>query len=284
MTTLVTGASGGLGRILCRNLRDAGDDVVGVARRGSARDGVLECDVTGLQAVRDLISRVRPKLVYHLAGSFSNHYETDYAVNTEAARHLLEACAAVVPSARIVLVGSAAEYGLLRPDENPVKEDRVLRPVSIYGLTKSYQTLLGVCFAHARGADVVVARLFNLMAAGLSERLFIGRVERLIAEYAEGQIDRIEVGNLDSQRDYVEGSEAAAQLRAIAARGARGEIYHVASGTAVQIRQVLHRMLDAAGIPREAVVEATAAGGRAGYDVPVIRADMRRTRALMEAT
>lgn len=284
MTTLVTGATGGLGRLLCEALTHrAGGDLVGVARHVPPGKAMLACDVADGTAVSRLVAQVRPRLIYHLAGSFSQDYEADYALNTLAARHLIEAVAANGLDSRIVLMGSAAEYGLLLPQDNPVTEQQVLRPVSVYGLTKAYQTQMGVYFAHARGTDVLVARMFNLMATGLSERLFVGRVERLIDRYQRGEIERIEVGNLDARRDYVGGGEAVAQLEAIAARGARGEVYHVASGRAVAMRDILQEMLDAAAVPRAAVVEgAKEAGGRTGYDVPVICADMTRTRSLME--
>ncbi len=285
MTTLVTGACGGFGRILCRALRDRRvDDVVAVAHRAAGEDDVVECDVTDAEAVRNLICRVRPRLIYHLAGSFSNRYEIDYKVNAASARHLFEAAAEHAPGVRIVVMGSAAEYGIVEPEENPVDEGRVLKPVSIYGLTKALQTNLAGYFAHAHGLEVMVARMFNLIAPGLSERLFVGRVERLIASYRRGDVTKIEVGNLDSHRDYVGADEAVSQVRAIAARGLRGCVYHVASGNAVSMRELLHGMLGAAQVPLDAVSERTpAAGGRTGYDAPLIYADMRRTRALQEA-
>jgi len=256
---------------------------VAVARREQAGLGVLACDLTGRDAAAGLVARVRPRLVYHLAGSFSNEYDTDYPLNTLAARHLIEAVAASGLDTRIVLMGSAAEYGLLQAEDNPVTEQQLLRPVSVYGLTKAWQTQLGLYFAHAQGRDVVVARLFNLLASGLSERLFVGRIEAQIARYRRRESKRIEVGNLEARRDYVEGPQAVAQIEAIAARGERGEVYHVASGEAVTMRALLYRLLDEAGVPRAAVVEGTsAAAGRKGYDVPVICADLRRTRALME--
>lgn len=284
MSVLVTGASGGLGRLVCQALASrGGEGLVAVARREQVDRGILACDLTDRDAVGRLLARVRPRLIYHLAGSFSNDYDTDYPLNTLAARHLIEAAAASAPEARIILMGSAAEYGLLQPEDNPVTEQQLLRPVSVYGLTKAWQTQLGLYCAHAQGRDVVVARLFNLLARGLSERLFVGRVEAQIARLQRGEIERIEVGNLGASRDYVEGPQAVAQLEAIAARGARGEVYHVASGEAVTMRALLHRLLDEAGVPRSAVMEGTsAAAGRNGYDVPVIRADLRRTRALME--
>jgi GDP-4-dehydro-6-deoxy-D-mannose reductase len=230
-----------------------------------------------------LVRSIRPRVIYHLAASLTGTYDVDYTVNALSARYLMEACETHCPAARIILMGSAAEYGVVDPPDNPISETRALHPVSVYGLTKAFQTHLAGYFAHARGVDVVVARMFNLLAEGLSEKLFVGRVQRLIERYKRGEAGNIEVGNLDNRRDYVDSVEAVSQIRAIAARGVAGGVYHVASGKAVSMRDLLYRMLDAANIPREAVREATpGAGGRSGYDVPVIFADMRRTRALME--
>ena len=273
MTVVVTGARGGLGRILVPALQAAGDDVVGLARE--------DCDMADPGAIARMVQRHRPRLVYHLAGSFAHRYDVDIAVNANAAHHLLEAIRAQRLDTRVVLLGSAAEYGVVEPEENPVAETRVLRPVSIYGVTKAHQTQLGLWHGHAHRADVVVARMFNLLAPGLSERLFVGRVERLVAQWKAKQVDTLELGNLSAQRDYVDGHEAARQLRAVASRGERGGIYHVASGEPVALRTLLQRLLGEAGVPWSAVREnVSGAGGRIGYDVPVIYADVRRTRAL----
>ncbi len=274
MTTLVTGAQGGFGRILGAALcADEGEDVVLADRE--------TCDVTDARALHALLERLRPRRVFHLAGSFSGDYETDYRVNARSSLELLESIHALGLETRVMLFGSAAEYGTIRPEDNPIRESHPLHPVTAYGLTKSFQTQIAGYCAEARGSDVVVARVFNLFAPGLSERLFVGRVERLIERYRRGEASTIEVGNLDSRRDYVAADIAVAQIRAIASRGVSGDVYHVASGEAVSMREMLYRMLNAASVPREAVREGVAgAGGRTGYDAPVIYADLSRTRAL----
>jgi nucleoside-diphosphate-sugar epimerase len=284
VTALVTGATGALGRILCERLQSAGsEDIVRVGRRAPAADGCVKCDVSDEEAVRSLIRRVRPRLVYHLAGSLSEDYETDYAVNARGGRNVLHALQQERSGARTVVMGSAAEYGIIRAEENPVREDRALEPVSIYGVTKAFQTHIARHYAYAHGADVVVARLFNLFAHGMSDRLFVGRVEKLIERYRSGELQAIDVGNLDHSRDYVTAEEAVSQLHGIASRGDAGSVYHVASGVPTTMRDLLHRMLDQAGIPRSAVRQLSDGAERKPYDAPVIYADVRRTQALQRA-
>jgi GDP-4-dehydro-6-deoxy-D-mannose reductase len=126
--------------------------------------------------------------------------------------------------------------------------------------------------------------MFNLRAPGLSDRVFVGRVERLIARYRRGEIETIDVGNLDHQRDYVSAETASEQLRLIAERGCRGLIYHIGSGEPIRMRDLLHSLLAAEGVPASAVREGRQDTGRSGYDAPIIYADMRRTRALRNGT
>lgn len=283
MTILVTGASGGFGKILGAALRAGGaEDIVASGRGEADLPGYVRCDLTDRAALHRLVMHARPRLVYHLAGAFTNQYDRDFAINAGAARHLLESLREAGVHARTVLLGSAAEYGLVAAEENPVSEDRVLRPVSVYGVTKACQTHIACCAAFEHGDDVVVARMFNLLARGLSERLFVGRVERQIERYKRGEIGAIEVGNLASSRDYVSGNDAVSQVAAIAARGQAGSVYHVGSGVAIGMRDLLRRMLTDAGVPGAPVTEAGSTSMSAGYDASVVYADMRRTRALQE--
>jgi nucleoside-diphosphate-sugar epimerase len=280
MTTLVTGARGALGRVLSSWLRAHSTDPVLSSSRACEAQDCLPCDLTNRIAVRDLVRHVRPRVIFHLAGTFSNEFEVDLASNTLAARNFFDAIVEQSLGTRIVVMGTAAEYGVVLPQDNPIAEDRVLRPVSVYGVTKAMQTQIAGYYAHQHGVDVVIARMFNLFASGLSDRLFVGRVERLIDQYRRGEVDTIDVGNLDNQRDYVSVDDAITQISQIAARGRSGEIYHVASGRPTAVREVLNRMLGIAGVPVSAVRERTRDRAAVGYDSPLIYADMRRTLAL----
>ncbi len=283
MSVLVTGASGSFGRFVCARLEaDAQGPVWRVDRFPGAAGRHRTCDLTGEDDVRRLLADIRPSLILHLAGTFSNNFAQDLAANALGAKHILDATVREEIKARVVLIGSAAEYGLVSPEENPIREDRVLRPVSVYGVTKSFQTQIACYYAHARQADVVVARLFNLFAPGLSERLFVGRVQRQIAQVLRGETREIAVGNLEAQRDYVDVENAAAHVRLIAERGRAGEVYHVASGVPMTMRALLGKMLAEAGLDFSVVRENQIPGGRTGYDVPLIYADMTRTLALAQ--
>jgi len=275
---LLTGSTGALGQALAGRLRaDPGRFTIFAPARG-VRDDPL--DLRDGDQIALAIERTRPALILHLAATFSNDFNEAYAVNVAATRHMLEAVEASGQPVRVVLVGSAAEYGPVTADENPIGEDHVLRPVSIYGITKAWQTELAYLHA-SRGVNVVVARIFNLTGPHLSERLFVGRLHKQINELHRGERARIEVGPLSAVRDYLPIDEAVTQLLAIANYGEAGRVYHVASGRPVTMREMLVRELAAHGLDESVVVEGTDLTNRRGYDVPAIYADIARTVALL---
>lgn len=276
---LITGATGALGQAIIARLAANSRDLVIFAPGRSDDSNPLDLRCQD-QIVRT-IERTRPDLILHLAATFSNDYEEAYELNVNAAWHILKAVEELAFSTRIVLIGSASEYGLVSAEENPIVVNQVLRPVSIYGMTKAWQTELAYVYA-ARGVNVLVARIFNLIGPGLSERLFIGRLYKQIEELRQGKREQIEVGSLSAVRDYISIDDAITQLLAIADHGEAGEVYHVASGEPVIMRQVLVRELAAHGLDASVVVEGVNLSNRRGYDVPSIYAEISKTIALIK--
>ena len=280
IVVLVTGAKGALGQSVVAYFRkNCLYNVIATSRHD---EDDLQLDVCNRNQLTTAIKNIRPDLVLHLAATFANDFDEAYAVNVEATRHLLELVQQSGYSTRVLLVGSAAEYGVVQPEENPVCEERVLKPVSIYGLTKTWQTQMAGFYA-SRGVDVVVARAFNLYGPRLSERLFIGRLQNQIDAVLAGQSSVIEIGPLTAIRDYVSIDEAAYQIFAIAAHGESGRVYHVASGRPVTMRDILHRYLATHELDASIVHEAPHLTNRVGYDVPAIYADMSRTMKLVRS-
>jgi GDP-4-dehydro-6-deoxy-D-mannose reductase len=275
---LITGATGALGQALMTRLVANQSDLVVFAP--SRSEGCDQLDLRHHDQIVRTIECARPDLIIHLAATFSSDFDEAYAINVNAARHMLKAVEDLGFSTRVVLIGSAAEYGLVSVEENPIGENRVLRPVSIYGMTKAWQTELAYVYA-SRGVDVVVARLFNLIGPGLSERLFIGRLHKQIEELRRGERERIEVGSLSAVRDYISTDDAITQLLAIADYGEVGEVYHVASGEPVTMRELLARELAAHGLHESIVVEGVDLSNRRGYDLPSIYAEISKTVALL---
>lgn len=274
---LITGGCGFIGRALAAHLRAAG--AKNVVQADLAAGSGVKCDFSDKAGVRKFLARFKPRKIYHLIGVFTGGYEENYKVNFLAAKNILDAVLELELPCRVLLVGSAAEYGL--KVENPVAETDPLYPVTPYGFTKMLQTRLGEFYARAHGLDVVVARVFNLAGQGISEALFPGRVNKQVEDYKRGKTSRIKVGRLDSYRDYLPVEEAAAALRLVMDRGARGEIYNVGSGRPIRMKALLARLLAEAGIPFSVVESAPPPPGKP--DVDKIYADILKLNKLRGA-
>lgn len=281
MSILVTGASGFVGSHLLDYLKHkTSSTCYGLTRQHPDDVHIKCCDLADSTRVAETIRLLKPSMIFHMAGSFSNDFVTDFQNNVLAARHLLDAVAAAELPARILLMGSAAEYGDIGREQNPVPETQALRPVSVYGWTKAAQTQLATLYASTYGLDVMVARTFNLLGRGVSDKLFVGNAQKQIAAVLAGERDRISVGRLDAERDYIDIHDACALYYSIAGKGIAGEVYNVGSGKAVSMRRLLHDMLQHTGLD-ESIVDADSAGKTTLHaQVSTIYADITKVTAL----
>jgi GDP-4-dehydro-6-deoxy-D-mannose reductase len=240
----VIGANGGIGRHLVAYLRCQPDaEVSTVSRSRTDEPNSFECDLLSETAVSQLFLTTRPAIIFNLAGSFSGDFKTDLQANVASTQVLLDATVKLKRPHRIILFGSAAEYGSVSKEDNPISEEYPCQPVSVYGLTKYMQTNLAQFYIRTQNLDIVIARLFNIAAPGLSEKLFFGRAEQLIRQYQRGEIKSLEFGNLDAVRDYATTESVLEQVLAIAKFGRAGEIYNIGSGKPQTMREILLQLL-----------------------------------------
>jgi GDP-4-dehydro-6-deoxy-D-mannose reductase len=280
MRMLVTGAGGFSGQHLIEYLAGKSSSEIYCTSATPRNDrNWLFFDLTRKEAAGELIQQVSPDQIYHLAGLNSNEYEADYRVNVLSTRNLLETITKTHRQCRIVLVGSSAEYGFVPQEDNPVREDHPLAPMSIYGLTKVYQTYLMKFYCSLHNADIVMARPFNLSGRGAPGELFVGRVYEQIEAFKAGKIARIIVGNLENRRDYIPVEEAARYYALIMQRGKAGEIYNVGSGTSIPVRDLLKRILEENGL-NMAIVEERKTGFANKFDIKDLVADISKLKRL----
>jgi GDP-4-dehydro-6-deoxy-D-mannose reductase len=254
MRAAVTGSSGFVAGHLVPYLRSLGDEVVTLDRSGTP-----PVDVTDTHRVRDVLRRKRPDVVYHLAGL--SHVgeswdapETVFRVNAEGTLSVLRACADAGVE-RVLVAGSADEYGVVDVDDLPITEDAPIRPITPYGASKAAADILaGQAFA-ADGLGTLRVRAFNHTGPGqISTMLVPGLAARIAAAERDGR-QVISVGNLDVVRDLTDVRDVIRAYRLLVERGAPGDAYNVCSGRGVSVRDVAEALLAMSEAPLELVVD-----------------------------
>jgi GDP-4-dehydro-6-deoxy-D-mannose reductase len=191
--------------------------------------------------------------------------------------HLLEAVRAGGATPRILAVGSTDEYGLVRPDEVPLREDAPLRPVSPYAVSKVAQGYLALQYALSPGLHVVRTRTFHHTGPRRGEQFAESSFARQLAEIEAGlRPPSMEVGNLDVVRDFTDVRDVVRAYWMLLDRGASGEVYNVCSGRGVRLGELLERLIALSG--RRVEVSVDAARLRP-VDAPVLVGDPGRLRA-----
>jgi GDP-4-dehydro-6-deoxy-D-mannose reductase len=225
---------------------DRGYEVVAVGRR---EKGGAQCvDLGDVDAVRGLFRAVRPDFVFHLAGSSrGSGFSELLRVNCGLATVLLDAAEAEgCLETRFLFVGTAAEYGRIGADEEPVTEDRRAAPVSAYGVSKLAQTEVGLA-ASRKGQRVVVVRPSNVIGPGMSETLALGSFARQLQRIRNGEAEPIvRVGDLTPVRDFVDVRDVTRAMVDLGSTdGALGRVINVSSGAGFQIREALDALVRA---------------------------------------
>lgn len=282
MKILITGASGFTAHYMVRFIAtELGHELYLTDRVSRGLRNILNCDLAQRGSTEELICKIRLERIYHLAGSFTNDYDIDYSANVLSTKNILDALLKFKISCRVLLVGSAAEYGFINVEDNPISENYPLQPSRIHGLTKAYQTYLMNFYCKVYQMDLVMARTFNLFdnSGRISKLLFIGKIYEQIEKVKRGEISKILVGNLEAKRDYIDVREAVKYYQKIMERGRLGEVYNVGSGNSVKMRDFLDLILKEAGLDMK-VMEERGLKVPDKTDIPEIYADLRKIKTL----
>jgi nucleoside-diphosphate-sugar epimerase len=248
---LILGATGFLGSPIRRAVEEHPrvDDVVAVGVTPPV-DGrpwrELDLAAADDAALADLLAEYKPDAVINAAGRTTGTPEQLHDLNVAMVDRLLGAVHRVVPGARVVHVGSAAEYGPPRAGE-PTRETDETHPVGPYGETKLASTQAMVAAA-AAGLDTVVLRVFNPIGAGMDPRTMPGNAARQMADALVAGEGEVRLGSLAAYRDFVDADDVAdAVAAAVHPAAARGHVVNVGSGRATQARDIVRALATAAG-------------------------------------
>lgn len=211
-------------------------------------------DIRDAEQIKNMISRERPDAVVHLAAmssvpeSFKNQYET-YSINFTGTLNVLMALRATDFHGRMLYVGSGDVYGYLKDDELPVIEERFLRPKNPYAVSKVASEALCYQWSLTSGFEIVIARPFNHIGPGQSERFALSDFAKQIVEIKLGlHNSTLHVGDIDVTRDFTDVRDVVRAYVLLLKHGKNGEAYNVCSGKERSVRSLLLQLMNIAGV------------------------------------
>lgn len=216
--------------------------VVRTSRFESSETDWIQLDTGDWESVERALRYVKPDLVINSSGAISGSFHNLLTANAVASATIGRAVGRIVPDARLVLLGSAAEYGVTNTP-TAFSESDSSRGSSMYAVSKKFQhNLMPVLAEIAR--HTLYLRVFNIFGRNMPEHLLFGRVQKMLSERA-GKKDSspIDVGFLGDYRDFIDVALAARLAFVLAGAQIESQTINIGSGQCQEVRQQLNLWL-----------------------------------------
>jgi GDP-4-dehydro-6-deoxy-D-mannose reductase len=210
---------------------------------------LLAADLRDAAAARAVVEAVRPERIFHLAAqahvgeSWNSPWET-IETNLRSQVNLLDAVVLAGLRPRVLVVGSADEYGPVAPEDLPLTESQPLRPDSPYSVSKVGQDMLGIQYFLSYDLPIVRVRPFNHIGPRQAKRFVAANFAAQIAAIEAGrQPPVLKVGNLTARRDFTDVRDVVRAYALALEEGEPGEVYNIGTGRSRAIAELLEMLL-----------------------------------------
>lgn len=219
-TALITGITGQDGSYLAEFLLEKGYAVHGITRRSSvsntgridhllARNAITlhDGDLSDSSSLIRIIGEVQPDEIYNLAAQSHVQVSFDvpeYSGDVDAlgVLRILEAVriCGLAKKTRIYQASTSELFG--KVEEVPQRETTPFHPYSPYAVAKQYGFWMIREYREAYGMFAVNGILFNHESERRGENFVTRKITLAAGRIAEGLQDHLELGNMDSKRDW----------------------------------------------------------------------------------
>jgi GDPmannose 4,6-dehydratase len=258
---LVTGMTGQDGSYLAELLLEKGYEVHGMVRRSSTerferiehlRDRVTlhQADLLDQRSLVDALRAARPAEIYNLAAmSFVAVSWIQPTLTAEftgvGVTRMLEAMREVCPEARFYQASSSEMFGKVR--EVPQNEQTPFYPRSPYGVAKAYGHFITVNYRESYNLHATSGILFNHESPRRGLEFVTRKITWHAAAIKLGLADKLELGNLDAQRDWGYAKDYVEAMWLMLQRDDPQD-YVIATGEAHSVRDCVEIAFDQAGL------------------------------------
>jgi len=263
---LITGITGMVGSHLAEYLFDNTDwDIYGLARWRSPLENIenlipninsgnrvflIHGDLRDSLSIDDLVRKVKPEYVFHLAAqsfpktSFSSPLET-LDTNINGTTRLLDAIRKHCPNAIVHVCSSSEVFGRVPADKVPIAEDCSFHPASPYAISKVGTDLIGRHYAEAYGICIMTTRMFTHTGPRRGDVFAESSFAKQIAMIEAGlSSPEIFVGNLKSMRTIADVRDAVrAYYMLVKVNPKTGEYYNIGGNYSLTVEEILDYLL-----------------------------------------
>jgi len=253
---LVTGGAGFIGSHLVEELAGRGARVTVVDNLFSGRrenlaavaDQIELCELNLVtDDLRPLLTGREFDVIFHLAGNANlagsvHDPRHDFETNARASFNLLEAVRAAAPRTPVVHTSTAGVYG--EGSRQPIAEDDPTVPVSPYGISKLTAELYVSAYARLYGLRTANLRLFSVYGPRLRKQV----IYDLMVKIRENPRELFIYGDGSQVRDFNHVANVVQALLVVAERARLdGDVYNVASGESLTIRELAATLCERMG-------------------------------------
>ena len=219
-SALITGITGQDGSYLAEYLIELGYEVHGIVRRNSSPENqdirlvniedkveTYYGDLLDQGGLERLLDKIQPDEIYNIAAQSHVRISFDipqFTVQTNAlgVLNMLEAYRRSCPNAKFYQASSSEMFGLSVEDDNFQRETTIMNPVSPYGCSKVFGYNIVRNYRRAYGLHATNGILFNHESPRRGSNFVTNKVAKAAAKIKLGLQDKLELGNIDSYRDW----------------------------------------------------------------------------------
>jgi GDPmannose 4,6-dehydratase len=265
---IVTGITGQDGAYLSKLLLEKGYKVIGLIRSkyGSnlerlkylqilERLDLIECDLSDLSQVLNIISTYEPHEIYNLAAQSSVALSFQQPIGTiqfniHSVLNFLEAIRLVNPAIRFYQASSSEMFG--RVHDLPITEQATVHPLSPYAISKVTGHYICINYRESYKLYTSCGILFNHESYLRGENFFIKKLIRGAIDILHDKRKYLEFGNLDIKRDFG-WSEKYVEAMWLMLQQEKPDDFIICSGSSISLKEIVFYVFDSLRIDRSLI-------------------------------